>query len=75
MEKESISKDMKTVAIVCGGDTSEHDVSMRSAAGIESFLDKERYIIYKVYGKEETLALHPWRTPHRDRQTGDVLGK
>ena len=39
---------MKTVAIVCGGDTSEHDVSMRSAAGIESFLDKERYIIYKV---------------------------
>lgn len=39
---------MKTIAIVCGGDTSEHDVSMRSAAGIESFLDKERYIIYKV---------------------------
>lgn len=38
----------RTIAIVCGGDTSEHDVSMRSAAGIESFLDKERYIIYKV---------------------------
>ena len=38
----------KTIAIICGGDTSEHDVSMRSAAGIESFLDKERYIIYKV---------------------------
>ena len=39
---------MRTIAIVCGGDTSEHDVSMRSAAGIESFLDKERYKIYKV---------------------------
>lgn len=39
---------MRTIAIICGGDTSEHDVSMRSAAGIESFLDKERYIIYKV---------------------------
>ena len=39
---------MRTIAIVCGGDTSEHDVSMRSSAGIKSFLDTERYIIYKV---------------------------
>ncbi len=38
----------KTIAIICGGDTSEHDVSMRSAAGIESFMDHERYEIYKV---------------------------
>ena len=38
----------KTIAIICGGDSAEHDVSMRSAAGIESFLDKERYIAYKV---------------------------
>ena len=38
---------MRTIAIVCGGDTSEHDVSMRSSAGIKSFLDTERYIIYK----------------------------
>ncbi|MBQ8049948.1 MAG: D-alanine--D-alanine ligase [Bacteroidaceae bacterium] len=38
----------KTIAIVCGGDSAEHDVSMRSAAGIESFLDKERYNVYKV---------------------------
>lgn len=38
----------KTIAIICGGDSSEHDVSMRSAAGIESFLDKEKYNIYKV---------------------------
>ena len=38
----------KVVAIICGGDTSEHDVSMRSAAGIQSFMDSERYNIYKV---------------------------
>lgn len=38
----------KIIAILCGGDTSEHDVSMRSAAGIESFLDPARYNIYKV---------------------------
>ena len=31
------------IAIVAGGYTSEHDVSLRSAAGIESFLDKEKY--------------------------------
>ena len=28
-------KDMKrTIAIVCGGDSSEHDVSLRSAQGL-----------------------------------------
>lgn len=38
----------KVVAIVCGGDSSEHDVSLRSAAGLKSFIDKERYDIYIV---------------------------
>lgn len=38
----------KTIAIVCGGDSSEHDVSMRSAQGLYSFFDKERYNIYIV---------------------------
>ena len=33
----------KKIAIVCGGDSSEHDVSLHSAAGIQSFIDKERY--------------------------------
>lgn len=42
-------KDSKrTIAIVCGGDSSEHDVSMRSAQGLYSFFDKERYNIYIV---------------------------
>ena len=38
----------KTVAIVCGGDSSEHDVSLRSAQGLYSFFDKEKYNVYIV---------------------------
>jgi D-alanine-D-alanine ligase len=38
----------RTIAIVCGGDSSEHDVSLRSAQGIYSFIDKERYNVYVV---------------------------
>jgi len=38
----------RTIAIVCGGDSSEHDVSLRSAQGIYSFIDKERYEVYIV---------------------------
>ena len=36
----------RIIAIVAGGDSSEHDVSMKSAEGIYSFIDKD---IYKVY--------------------------
>ncbi len=38
----------RNIAIVCGGDSSEHDVSLRSAQGLYSFFDKERYNIYVV---------------------------
>lgn len=38
----------RTIAIVCGGDSSEHDVSLRSAQGLYSFFDKERYNIFIV---------------------------
>ena len=38
----------RNIAIVCGGDSSEHDVSMRSAQGLYSFFDKERYNVYIV---------------------------
>ena len=38
----------RNIAIVCGGDSSEHDVSIRSAQGLYSFFDKERYNIYIV---------------------------
>ncbi len=38
----------RNIAIVCGGDSSEHDVSMNSAQGLYSFFDKERYNVYIV---------------------------
>ena len=54
----------RNIAIVCGGDSSEHDVSMRSAQGLYSFFDKERYNIYVV-----DLKGQDW---HVDLQNGDT---
>ena len=33
----------RKIAIIAGGDSSEHEVSLRSAAGLYSFMDKDRY--------------------------------
>lgn len=38
----------KVIAIVAGGYSSEHDVSLRSAEGIQSFMDNEKYDSYVV---------------------------
>src|SRR5574344_318012 len=38
----------RNIAIVCGGDSSEHDVSLRSGQGLFSFFDKEKYNIFIV---------------------------
>ena len=38
----------RTIAIIAGGDTSEFYVSLRSAQGIYSFIDKEKYNLYIV---------------------------
>jgi D-alanine-D-alanine ligase len=38
----------RTIAIVAGGDSSELPVSLRSAQGLYSFMDKERYRLYIV---------------------------
>jgi len=38
----------KIIAIIAGGDSSEHDVSMRSAAGISSWLDRELFDVYTI---------------------------
>ena len=48
----------KTIAIVAGGDSSEHDVSLRSTEGIYSFLDKERYEVYIIEIKGMTWEAH-----------------
>ena len=44
----------RKIAIIAGGDSSEYGVSLRSAAGIYSFLDKEKYdiTIVCIRGKE-----------------------
>ena len=41
----------RTIAIVAGGDSSEYIVSLRSAQGIYSFIDKENYHLYIVMMK------------------------
>lgn len=46
LDKFGIMK--KKIAIIAGGDSSEHEVSLRSAAGIYSFLDKEKYDVTVV---------------------------
>lgn len=38
----------RTVAIIAGGDSSEHEVSMNSAKNIYSYIDKEKYNLYIV---------------------------
>lgn len=45
------------IAIVAGGDSSEHDVSLRSAAGILSFIDQEKYDVKIVEMKRWDEAL------------------
>lgn len=54
----------RNIAIVCGGDSSEHDVSIRSAQGLYSFFDKERYNVYMVDVKGQN-----WNV---DLQNGDT---
>lgn len=48
----------KTIAIVAGGGSSEHQVSMRSAAGISSWLDRELFEPYIVEMKKNGWEVH-----------------
>jgi D-alanine-D-alanine ligase len=49
---------MKNIAIVAGGYSSENEVSMKSAEGVRSFIDKERYDLYiVVINREKWYAL------------------
>ena len=49
----------RTIAIVAGGDSSELPVSLRSAQGIYSFIDKEKYNLYivEMQGKRWEVVL------------------
>jgi len=53
----------KNIAIVAGGDSSEVVVSLKSAAGILSFMDKDRYNIYIV-----TIVGKKWQVEISDEQ-------
>ncbi|GHT19401.1 D-alanine--D-alanine ligase [Bacteroidia bacterium] len=45
------------IAIVAGGDSNEKEISLKSAATLYSFMDKERYNVFivKIIGKEWTV--------------------
>ena len=60
---------LRTIAIVAGGDTSEYEVSLRSAQGIYSFIDKEKYTLYIVgmHGLDWHVRLEDGRTLPVDR--------
>lgn len=57
----------KTIAIVAGGDSSEIVVSLKSAAGIYSFMDKERYCVYIV-----TMQSTDWKVKLSDTETAAI---
>lgn len=57
----------RTIAIVAGGDSSEHDVSLHSAEGIYSFLDKEKFNVYII----EMKGLE-WKARLKDGSTAPV---
>lgn len=57
----------RTIAIVGGGDTSEFQVSLRSAQGIYSFIDKEKYILYIVQ-----MHGHDWHVRLPDGTTAPI---
>lgn len=57
----------RTIAIVYGGDSSEHDVSMQSARGLYSFFDKERYDTYLV-----DINQHRWIVELHDGTTTKI---
>ncbi|MBQ7691877.1 MAG: D-alanine--D-alanine ligase [Muribaculaceae bacterium] len=46
-----MNNDKRNIAIVCGGDSMEHEVSLRSAQGLNKFFDHERYNIHTVVVK------------------------
>jgi D-alanine-D-alanine ligase len=58
---------MKNIAIVAGGDSSEYEVSLKSAEGIYGFIDKDRYKPYIV-----TLRKREWKVRLPDGTTTEI---
>ena len=59
----------RNIAIVCGGDSSEHEVSLRSAQGLYSFFDHDRYNVYivEMTGLDWHVVLPDGEQPRVDR--------
>ena len=53
----------RKIAIIAGGDSSELGVSLKSAAGIYSFIDKEKYDCYII-----TLVGTTWQVEYSDSE-------
>ena len=72
-----MKEQQRNIAIVCGGDSSEHDVSLRSAQGLYSFFDKERYNVYivDVKGLDWHVNLHDGTTVPIDRNDFSFMEK
>ena len=47
----------KNIAIVAGGDSSEIVISLKSADGIYSFIDKDKYNLYIAIVKRDEWAV------------------
>lgn len=67
----------RNIAIVCGGDSSEHDVSLRSGAGLYSFFDKDRYNVYivDVKGTDWHVDFHDGQIAKIDKNDFSFLGE
>jgi len=57
----------KIIAIIAGGDSSEYEVSLRSAEGISSWLDRNKFIVYTI----EVKGLE-WKARLQDGSTTEV---
>jgi len=57
----------KNIAIVAGGDSSEVVVSLKSAAGLHSFMDKQRYNLFIV-----TIVGQTWQVEWSDNEKIEI---
>jgi len=62
-----MSQSKKNIAIVAGGDSSEVVVSLKSAAGLYSFMDKDRYNLFII-----TIVGNVWQVEFSDTEKIEI---
>ena len=68
----------RNIAIIAGGDSSEYEVSLRSAAGLYSFMDKARYelTIVRLHGKDwQALPAYNGTNPDVLTEAGEPIDR